>query len=84
MLKRMISGIIKVRRFVDWENEQQAIDCFIKATIGSSEPQQAFFYNDQQPDKIFYQGLAWRALGREDKACGCFNKLIKHGEKHFI
>ena len=25
-------------------NEQQAIDCFIKATIGSSEPQQAFFY----------------------------------------
>ena len=43
-------------------NEQQAIDCFTKATIGSSEPQQAFFYNDQQPDKIFYQGLAWRAL----------------------
>ena len=65
-------------------NEQQAIDCFIKATIGSSEPQQAFFYNDQQPDKIFYQGLAWRALGREDKACGCFNKLIKHGEKHLF
>ena len=64
-------------------NEQQAIDCFIKA-IGSSEPQQAFFYNDQQPDKIFYQGLAWRALGREDKACGCFNKLIKHGEKHLF
>lgn len=65
-------------------NEQQAIDCFTKATIGSSEPQQAFFYNDQQPDKIFYQGLAWRALGREDKACGCFNKLIKHGEKHLF
>lgn len=65
-------------------NEQQAIDCFTKATIGSSEPQQAFFYNDQQPDKIFYQGLAWRALGREDKACSCFNKLIKHGEKHLF
>ena len=65
-------------------NEQQAIDCFTKATIGSSEPQQAFFYNDQQPDKIFYQGLAWRALGREDKARSCFNKLIKHGEKHLF
>lgn len=45
---------------------------------------QAFFYNDQQPDKIFYQGLAWRALGREDKARSCFNKLIKHGEKHLF
>ena len=42
-----------------------ARECFEKATVGSSEPQQAFFYNDQQPDKIFYQGLAWRALGEE-------------------
>lgn len=65
-------------------NEQEATVCFEKATIGSSEPQQAFFYNDQQPDKIFYQGLAWRALGQEDKARGCFNKLIKHGEKHLF
>src|SRR5690606_17166785 len=28
---------------------------FIKATGGSSEPAAAIFYNDQQPDKIFYQ-----------------------------
>lgn len=61
-----------------------ARECFEKATVGSSEPQQAFFYNDQQPDKIFYQGLAWRALGEEGKARGCFNKLIKHGEKHLF
>ncbi len=65
-------------------NSEKARECFLKATIGSSEPQQAFFYNDQQPDKIFYQGLAWRALGEEGKARGCFNKLIKHGEKHIF
>ncbi len=57
---------------------------FIKATLGASEPVQAFFYNDQQPDKIFYQGLAWRELGNEDKARSCFNKLIAHGEKYLF
>ena len=56
----------------------------IWATKGSAEPQQAFFYNDQQPDKIFYQGLAWRALGDEAKAKGRFNKLIDHGKKHLF
>lgn len=57
---------------------------FAKATLGSPEPVQAFFYNDQQPDKIFYQGLAWRELGDEDKARSRFNKLIAHGEKHLF
>ncbi|NDW08575.1 DUF5107 domain-containing protein [Dysgonomonas sp. 520] len=57
---------------------------FMLATQGSDEPQQAFFYNDQQPDKIFYQGLAWRALNEEDKARSRFNKLISHGEKHLF
>jgi Cytochrome c biogenesis factor len=57
---------------------------FMLATQGSSEPQQAFFYNDQQPDKIFYQGLAWRELGEEDKARSRFNKLISHGEEHLF
>ncbi|MGB4414643.1 MAG: DUF5107 domain-containing protein [Paludibacter sp.] len=55
---------------------------FVKATIGSSEPQQAFFYNDSQPDKIFYQGLAWKELGENVKAEMCFTNLIKHGQKH--
>lgn len=65
----------------DKENAQYY---FMLATQGSSEPQQAFFYNDQQPDKIFYQGLAWRALGNEDKARSRFNKLVDHGEKHLF
>ena len=45
---------------------------------------QAFYYNDQQPDRIFYQGLAWRALGNESKARGRFNQLIDHGRKHLF
>lgn len=63
-------------------NEKKAKEKLMLATKGSSEPQQAFFYNDPQPDKIFYQGLAWRALDREDKALGCFNGLLNYGEKH--
>lgn len=51
------------------------------ATKGYSEPVQAFFYNDPQPDKIFYQGLAWFELGENEKARSRFNKLISHGEK---
>ncbi|MNQ04986.1 tetratricopeptide repeat protein [compost metagenome] len=62
-------------------DQENAHRNFAKATLGSPEPVQAFFYNDQQPDKIFYQGLAWRELGDEDKARSRFNKLIAHGEK---
>ena len=61
-----------------------AKEYFVRATKGSAEPAIAFFYNDQQPDKIFYQGLAWRKLGEEDKARSRFNKLIKHGEQHLF
>lgn len=64
--------------------DAEATKYLIKATQGSAEPQQAFFYNDQQPDKIFYQGLAWRALNEERKALSRFNKLIDHGKKHLF
>ena len=63
---------------------EQAKAYFERATKGSAEPAIAFFYNDQQPDKIFYQGLAWRKLDEEDKARSRFNRLIKHGEKHLF
>lgn len=65
-------------------NEAAAIENLMRATQGSAEPQQAFYYNDQQPDKIFYQGLAWRELGDENKARSRFNKLIDHGKKHLF
>lgn len=50
-----------------------------KASIGLEEPAAAIFYNDQQPDKIFYQGLAMRKLGKEEQAYTRFNSLIQYG-----
>jgi tetratricopeptide (TPR) repeat protein len=60
----------------------QAKEYFEKAARGLSEPVQAIYYNDQQPDKIFYQGLAWRRLGYNDKADAIFNRLIAFGQQH--
>ncbi|HEY9534943.1 MAG TPA: tetratricopeptide repeat protein, partial [Mucilaginibacter sp.] len=62
--------------------KEQAQWFFRKATEGLDEPSAAIFYNDQQPDKIFYQGLAWNKLGDEDRAKQIFNKLVKFGQKH--
>lgn len=64
------------------KNEEKAVEWFTKATKGPDEPRQAFYYNDENPDKIYFQGLAWRALGNEEKAQERFKKLIAHGEKH--
>ncbi|HTN37275.1 MAG TPA: hypothetical protein VL053_09385, partial [Arachidicoccus sp.] len=55
---------------------------FELATKGISEPVQAIFYNDPQPDKIFYQGLAWIKLGASAKAATIFEKLVDFGRRH--
>lgn len=55
---------------------------FQKATTGLDEPSAAMFYNDQQPDKIFYQGLAWKKLNENEKAMHIFSRLIKYGDQH--
>lgn len=52
------------------------------ATQGIAEPVQAIFYNDPQPDKIFYQGLAWIKLGYPEKATAIFERLIRFGQEH--
>ena len=52
------------------------------ATIGITEPAAAIFYNDQKPDKIFYQGLALLKLDRNDEAQSRFNRLISYGNQH--
>jgi tetratricopeptide (TPR) repeat protein len=52
------------------------------ASIGLSEPGQAIFYNDQQPDKIFYQGLALSKLGKNLEAEDLFRSLINYGNNH--
>ena len=60
----------------------KANEFFKQATIGISEPVQAIYYNDPQPDKIFYQALAWIKLGEPAKSESIFNKFIQFGEKH--
>jgi tetratricopeptide (TPR) repeat protein len=63
-------------------NKTDALAYFNKATQGISEPVQAIFYNDPQPDKIFYQGLAWLKLNDKAKADKIFNRLIEFGNQH--
>ncbi|WP_243347844.1 DUF5107 domain-containing protein [Parabacteroides sp. FAFU027] len=63
---------------------EKARACFEAAAVGISEPAAAIYYNDQKPDKIFYQGLALLKLGRDEEARSRFNKLISYGEKHLF
>ena len=64
-------------------NIEKAKENLLKATIGVSEPVQAIYYNDPQPDKIFYQGLAWYKLNEIEKGRLIFQKLIDFGKKHY-
>lgn len=52
------------------------------ATLGIDTPQSAWFYNDQPPELIFYQGLALARLGREDEARTRFEALCLYGTGH--
>ena len=52
------------------------------ASEGLDDPSPAMFYNDQQPDKIFYQGLALLKLNRPGEAAHRFQNLIKYGKTH--
>jgi tetratricopeptide (TPR) repeat protein len=64
----------------EYMNEQvEAEKYWSMASVGLSEPSQAIFYNDQQPDKIFYQGMALLKLGNEEEANIRFNNLINYG-----
>jgi tetratricopeptide (TPR) repeat protein len=60
----------------------QARQYWQKATIGSAQPSAAMFYNDQQPDKIFYQGLAWQKLGDVSQGQEIFEKMTDYGRTH--
>jgi tetratricopeptide (TPR) repeat protein len=63
-------------------NTEEATKYYHVATQGISEPVQAIFYNDPQPDKIFYQGLAWIKLNNRKKAEEIFQRLVDFGQLH--
>jgi len=62
--------------------EDAAAERFKAATAGNSEPVQAIYYNDPQPDKILYQALAWQKLGDHQKARDIFQRFIDFGMQH--
>ncbi len=55
---------------------------YLAAAQGPVEPADAMFYNDQKPDKIFYQGLALLRLGQRDEAAARFRSLREYGLRH--
>ncbi|MEG6590246.1 tetratricopeptide repeat protein, partial [Paenibacillus barengoltzii] len=63
---------------------EQATPYWQAASQGLEEPAGAMYYNDQPPEMIFYQGLAWRKLGVEKEAKRRFNKLVDYAEKHLF
>src|SRR5258705_9251033 len=68
-----------------WEglcDHAKAKEYFTTTTKGVSEPVQAIYYNDPQPDKIVYQALAWKKLGQPRHAEAIFKKLIDFGKQH--
>ena len=40
------------------------------------------FYNDQQPDTIFYQGMALKMMDQPGEAANRFRKLRDYGKNH--
>ncbi len=64
-------------------DKEKSVECFRSATLGPTEPAAAMYYNDAKPDKIFYAGMAFRALGEEDKARAYFNRLVSYGRQHY-
>ncbi|PXX21827.1 DUF5107 domain-containing protein [Arenibacter sp. ARW7G5Y1] len=63
-------------------NNDKAKEYWEKASVGLNNPEPAIFYNDQQPDKIFYQGLALSKLNRQKEAQQRFKNLLDYGNKH--
>ena len=62
--------------------DEDAKEYFNAATKGKITLANAMYYNDQQPDKLFYQGLAWQKLGDKVQARQLFNQLVEHGKAH--
>lgn len=64
--------------------EEEARIWLEKAAQGNLEPAAAMYYNDAKPEKIFYQGLALKELGRINEANSRFHALTSYGEKHLF
>ncbi|MEK5033968.1 DUF5107 domain-containing protein [Paenibacillus sp. FSL R7-0302] len=66
------------------QREQEAVASYTIASQGLAEPASAMFYNDQPPEMIYYQGLAWLKLRNGKEAKRRFNILIDYAERHLF
>ncbi|MHA7963953.1 DUF5107 domain-containing protein [Paenibacillus sp. CAU 1782] len=66
------------------DQQAKAEEAFRIASQGLEEPTSAMYYNDQPPEMIFYQGLAWLKLNDSHEAKRRFNKLVDYAEKHLF
>jgi tetratricopeptide (TPR) repeat protein len=63
-------------------DQEKGLLCYQKASEGNAQPTVAIFYNDPQPDSIFFKGLATAKLGHQDQAEEIYNRLIVYGQEH--
>ena len=64
----------------EYMNDKVAAEKYwIEASVGIVEPVAAIYYNDPQPDKIFYQGMALLKLKQTEAAHTRFDNLIRYG-----
>ena len=61
---------------------ERAFHCWQIASEGLKDPSLGIFYNDQQSETIYYQGLALCSIGEKSKAKERFDKLVTFGNKH--
>lgn len=66
------------------DDETRARQQFERATAGGGEPGMAIYYNDANPDQLFYQAMAWKQLGKDDHARSIFERLVAFGEEHLL
>ena len=62
----------------------RAEEYFRLAASGSPMPEPVRYYNDQPSDYIYWQGLAFHALGNDEMAKKSFHQLIAFGERHIF
>ncbi len=66
------------------EEVTQAEELLKKATVGSQTPEPVRYYNDQPSDYIYWQGLAFHALGMDEQAKKSFHQLITFSNQHIF
>jgi tetratricopeptide (TPR) repeat protein len=59
-----------------------ARQCWKEASAGMKVPTPAVYYNDQNPESIFYQGLALQELKKPTAAAQRFRTLVNFAREH--